>query len=386
MNDKIVSLKSPNLILAGFGALDKMGEEAKNLDVKKALMVTDKGIQASGIGEQVLKVLRDNGIAVTVFDKVQSDPDIACCECCISEAKKGDYELIVGVGGGSPMDIASVTSLMSTNPGTVHDYFGVNLLKKPGIPTFLVATTSGTGAEVTPNAILTDPEAKLKKGIVSPYILPRAAIIDPMLTVSMPPRVTSFTGMDALTHAIESYTSMNATTLTDMYALEAIRLIGRSLRTAVAKGDRLDARADMSFGSLYAGISLANAGVGAVHALAYPLGGEFNVPHGIANGLLLPHVMNFNLIGDIDKFADIARLLGEQVEGLSRIDQAKRAASAVRALVDDLDMPKSLSELNIPATSIEEMAEAAMNVTRLMVNNPRNMTREDAVGIYRNAF
>ncbi|MDH3328752.1 MAG: iron-containing alcohol dehydrogenase, partial [Desulfobulbaceae bacterium] len=216
MYDKIISLKSPNLILAGFGALEKMGEEAKNLDVKKALMVTDIGIQSSGIGAQVEKILRDSGVAVTVFDKVQSDPDIACCESCICEAKKGDYDLVVGVGGGSPMDIASIASLMTTNPGTVHDYFGVNLLKNPGIPTFLVATTSGTGAEVTPNAILTDPEAKLKKGIVSPYILPRAAIVDPILTVTMPPRVTSFTGMDALTHAIESYTSMNATPLTDM--------------------------------------------------------------------------------------------------------------------------------------------------------------------------
>lgn len=386
MTDKIISLKSPNLILAGFGALEKMGEEARNLDVKKALMVTDTGIQASGIGEQVERVLRNNGVTVTVFDKVQSDPDIACCESCICEAKKGDYELIVGVGGGSPMDIASVTSLMITNPGSVHDYFGVNLLKNPGIPTFLIATTSGTGAEVTPNAILTDPEAKLKKGIVSPYILPRAAIVDPMLTVSMPPRVTSFTGMDALTHAIESYTSMNATPLTDMYAREAIRLIGRSLRTAVAKGERLDARAEMSLGSLYAGISLANAGVGAVHALAYPLGGEFNIPHGIANGLLLPYVMNFNLVGDVEKFADIAGLLGEQVEGMSRIVQARMAAAAVKKLVDDVDMPKSLSELNVPEDAIEGLAEAAMKVTRLMVNNPRNMTKDDAVNIFKNAF
>ena len=386
MNDKIISLKSPNLILAGFGALEKMGEEAKALDVKKALMVTDVGIQSSGIGAKVEKILRDNGVAVTVFDKVQSDPDIACCESCVCEAKKGDYDLIVGVGGGSPMDIASIASLMCTNSGSIQDYFGINLLKSPGIPTFLVATTAGTGAEVTPNAILTDPEAKLKKALVSPYILPRAAIIDPILTVSMPPRVTSFTGMDALTHAIESYTSMNATPLTDMYAREAIRLIGRSLRTAVAKGEKLDARADMSLGSLYAGISLANAGVGAVHALAYPLGGEFNIPHGIANGLLLPHVMAFNLIGDVEKFADIAWLLGEEVEGLSRIEQARRSAVAVKKLVDDVDMPKTLSELNIPENSIERLAEAAMNVTRLMANNPRNMTRENAVTIFKNAF
>ena len=332
MDRTLIMLKSPNLILAGFGALAKMGEEAGNLEAKKALLVTDKGITASGISAKVEKVLTDQKIAVDVFDKVIPDPDIACCEKCIDTAKAGRYDLIVGVGGGSSMDIASVTSTLCTNPGKIHDYFGVNLLKKQGIPTFLVATTAGTGAEVTPNAILTDTEAKLKKGIVSPFILPRAAVVDPELTLSMPSRVTSFTGMDALTHAIESYTSMNATPLTDMYAREAIRLIGHSLRTAVARGDRRDARYDMSIGSLFAGISLANAGVGAVHALAYPLGGQFNVPHGIANGILLPHVMEFNVPGDVCEFAEVARLLGERVEHLSPVDAAYRSVAAVKNL------------------------------------------------------
>ena len=303
MVNEIITLKSPNMILAGPGALEKMGEEAKTLGAKRALMVTDKGIMDSGIGERVEAVLKAAGVAVDIFDQVESDPAIACSDACTETAKSGNYDIIVGVGGGSSMDIASVASVMCTNPGAVCDYFGVNLLKNPGIPTFLVATTAGTGAEVTPNAILTDTEEKLKKGIVSPYILPRIAVIDPMLMLSMPARVTSFTGMDALCHAIESYTSLNATSLTDMYAEAAIERIGWSLRTAVAKGTNLEARNDMALASLYAGISLANAGVTAVHALAYPLGGEFNVPHGIANGLLLPHVMEFNVLGDIPKFA-----------------------------------------------------------------------------------
>lgn len=386
MNNPIISLKSPNLILAGFGALEKMGEEAAGMDAKRALMVTDAGIISSGIGAKVEAVLKNNGLEVDVFDAVLSDPDIACCEACLETAKAGSYDLIVGVGGGSSMDIASITSLMCTNPGRIQDYFGLNLLKNQGVPTFLVATTSGTGAEVTPNAILTDTEEKLKKGIVSPYILPRAAVVDPALTISMPSRVTSFTGMDALTHAIESYTSMNATPLTDMYAREAIRLIGRSLRTAVSKGTKLAARHDMAMGSLYAGISLANAGVGAVHALAYPLGGEFNVPHGIANGLLLPHVMEFNLVGDVEKFAQIAELLGEDVEGLSLLERARISVDAVKDLVDDIDMPQTLTELNIPHDAVPRLAEAAMNVTRLMVNNPRDMKVEDAAAIFNNAF
>jgi len=386
MDRTLIMLKSPNLILAGFGALAKMGEEAGNLEAKKALLVTDKGITASGISAKVEKVLTDQKIAVDVFDQVIPDPDIACCEMCIDRAKAGRYDLIVGVGGGSSMDIASVTSTLCTNPGKIHDYFGVNLLKKQGIPTFLVATTAGTGAEVTPNAILTDTAAKLKKGIVSPYILPRAAVVDPELTLSMPSRVTSFTGMDALTHAIESYTSMNATPLTDMYAREAIRLIGRSLRTAVARGDRRDARYDMSIASLYAGISLANAGVGAVHALAYPLGGQFNVPHGIANGILLPHVMEFNVPGDLFKFAEVARLLGERVENLSPAEAAYRSVEAVKNLMRDIDMPLTLTELNIPKSAIPEMAAASINVTRLMANNPRKMTAKDSENVFAKAF
>lgn len=386
MEQKLIALKSPNLILAGYGALARMGEEARNLDARKTLMVTDKGIVNTGIAARVAEVLEAHGSSVDVFDEVTPDPDIACCEACIGRAQSGGYDLIVGVGGGSPMDIASLTGLMRVNPGRVSDYFGVNLVKSPGLPTFLVATTAGTGAEVTPNAILTDTAAKLKKGVVSPYILPRAAIVDPELTISMPPRVTSFTGMDALTHAIEAYTSMNASPLTDIYAREAIRLIARSLRTAVAKGERRDARYDMSIGSLYAGIALANAGVGAVHALAYPLGGEFNVPHGIANGLLLPHVMAFNITGDPCKFADVALLMGEPVDGLTIIEQARRSVDAVHALIADMDMPRTLGELDIPREAVPHMAEAAMNVTRLMNNNPRDMRAADAEAVFNSAF
>ena len=275
--------------------------------------MTDKGVIDSGIGKRIKDLLEKGGMGVEIFDKVLSDPDIACAEACIGMAKKDQFDLIVGVGGGSTMDIASITSVMLTNPGTVYDYFGINLIKNQGIPTILIPTTAGTGAEVTPNAILTDTKEKLKKAIVSPFILPKIAIVDPLLTLSMPPSVTSSSGIDALTHAIESYTSNNATILTDLFAKEAMILIGRSLRTAVANGNNLEARYDMAIGSLYAGISLANAGVTAVHALAYPLGGQFNVAHGIANGLLLPYVMEFNALGNITKFAQIAQFLGEKV-------------------------------------------------------------------------
>jgi len=386
MDSKIISLRSPHLILAGLGSIERLGEEVKALEAKKALMVTDKGVTSSGVGEKIQTLLKKEGIGIDIFDKVIPDPDIGCAEACVEMAKTDRYDLILGVGGGSPMDIASVTSVMLTNQGAIQDYLGVNLVKKPGIPTILVPTTAGTGAEVTPNAILTDVEEKLKKAIVSPYILPWVAIVDPVMSVSMPPSVTSSSGIDALTHAIESYTSKNATILTDLYAKEAIILIGRSLRTAVADGNNLQARFDMSIGSLYAGISLANAGVTAVHALAYPLGGQFNVAHGIANGLLLPYVMEFNVLGDIPKFAQVAHLLGEKVEHLPLIEQAYHAAKTVKAIYRDLKIPQSLTELKVPKEAIPDMAKAAMNVTRLMGNNPRTMNIEDVERVYGNAL
>ncbi len=386
MDTKILSFRCPHLILAGIGSLERLGEQAKELEAKKALLVTDKGVMESGIGDKVQAALKKEGIEVDIFDKVISDPDIGCAEGCIQMAKRESYDLIIGVGGGSPMDIASVTSVMCTNPGRIHDYLGVNLVKNPGIATILVPTTAGTGAEVTPNAILTDVDAKLKKAIVSHHILPKVAIVDPLLSVSMPPTVTSSSGIDALTHAIESYTSNNATVLTDLFAKEATILIGRSLRTAVANGSNLGARYDMSIGSLYAGIALANAGVTAVHALAYPLGGQFNVAHGIANGLLLPYVMEFNVLGDVPKFAQIAQLLGEKVEQLPLLEQAYHAANAVKGIYKDLKIPQSLTELGVLKETVPDMAKAAMNVTRLMGNNPREMTVEDIERIYEKAL
>ncbi len=385
MDTKIISLRSPHLILAGFGASDRLGQEAMNIGAKKALVVTDKGVVSSGIGKNIKDHLEKNAVRVEIFEEVMSDPDIANAETCIEVAKKDRYDLIVGVGGGSSMDIASIASVMMTNAGTVYDYFGINLVKNPGIPTILIPTTAGTGAEVTPNAILTDTKEKLKKAIVSPYILPRVAVVDPLLHVSMPPSVTSSSGIDALTHAIESFTSNNATILTDLFAREGMIMIGRSLRTAVANGNDMGARYNMAIGSLYAGISLANAGVTAVHALAYPLGGQFNIAHGIANGLLLPYVMEFNVLGNIPKFAQIAQLLGEKLDHLSLLDQAYQAAKAVKAIYRDLKIPQSLTELKVPKDAIPGMAKAAINVTRLMGNNPRTMTVQDVEKIYEKA-
>ena len=382
--DRIISFRTPNHISAGFGASERLGAEARAMGATQVLLITDKGVAASGIAENLKNNLTKAGIRVEVFDQVKPEPDFACQDASIKFAKQGKFDVIVGAGGGSAMDVAAVTAVMLTNPGSVTDYVGADLVKKPGIPTILIPTTAGTGAEVTPMAVLADPAAKGKKVLISPYIIPRLAIVDPYLHISMPPSVTSSSGMDALAHAIEAFTHFTkANVMTDLFAKEAIVVIGRSIRTAVAKGDNLDARYDMAMGSLFAGLALANAGVTAVHALSYPLGVEYHVAHGVANGLLLPYVMEFNILGNISKFAMIAKLLGETVDHLPLLEQAQRAPAAVKKILFDMKMAHSLTDLNIPESAIPEMAKAASANTRLLSVNPRTMTAEDIESIYR---
>jgi alcohol dehydrogenase class IV len=379
----VMSFRVPNIILAGIGALERLGQGAEEIGAQRALIVTDKGVMDAGIGKKVKDLLEKEGIGVEIYDGVISDPDIACAEACIEAAKKDTYDLIVGVGGGSSMDVAATASVMLTNPGRVSDYLGINLVKKPGIPTILIPTTAGTGAEVTPYAAIGDKEGKLKKSIISPYIFARMAIVDPSLTLSMPPSVTSSSGIDALSHAIESYTHTKATPMTDLFAKEAIIRIGQSLRDAVANGHNLEARYNMSMGSLFAGVALANTGGTGVHALAHSLGGHFHVAHGVACGLLLPHVMEHYVPGNIFKFAQIASFLGEKADHRTLLDQAHQAARAVRAICRDLKIPQSLTELKIPEEAIPIMARSAVTMARMIEGNPRNITVEDAIRIYK---
>jgi len=226
----------------------------------------------------------------------------------------------------------------------------------------------------------------MKKGIVSPTLFPEVAIVDPKLTIGLPPSVTAFTGMDALTHAIEAYASINATDLTDLFALRAMDLCSKNLRMAYAHGENLAARSNMMEGSLLAGIAFANAGVGAVHAFAYPLGGEFHLAHGLTNTLMLPYIMRYNILGCPHKFAQMAKAFGEKVEGLSELDGAETAVKFVERLSDDIRVPRRLRDVGVPANAIPRLAEAAMKVTRLLANNPRKIALEDAVAIYNSAY
>jgi alcohol dehydrogenase class IV len=385
MTEKLSLFRTTRRILFGAGSAEKTGTEAQLLKAKKALIITDPGVIQAGLLEGIEKSLQSVGIPFAIFDGVEPDPRIEVVGKSVEKARKEGIDLIIGFGGGSSLDIAKVTSIMVANPGKIDSFFGIDLVPNPGVPVILIPTTAGTGSEVTPIAILSDTKEKLKKGIVSPTLFPEVALVDPKLTVGLPPSVTAFTGMDALTHAIEACYSVNATGLSDLLAIRAMELISKNLRMAYAYGENLSARSNMMEGSLLAGIAFANAGVGAVHAFAYPLGGEFHLAHGLTNTLMLPYVMRYNILGCAYKFAQMAKAFGENIEGLSELDAAEAAVKFVERLSDDLRVPRRLRDVGIPEKAIPGLAEAAMKVTRLLANNPRKIALEDAIAIYKSA-
>jgi alcohol dehydrogenase class IV len=386
MINRITLFRTTKRIVFGLGSIERVGAEVRGLKAKKVLVVTDPGIVQAGLLEPLKYSLQEANIAFALFDGVEPDPRLEVVRQCAEMGRKEGVEALIGYGGGSSLDIAKVAAAMLTNEGDLAQFFGIDLIPNPGLPLILIPTTAGTGSEATPIAILSDTREKLKKGIVSPYLFPEVALLDPQLTVGLPPAVTAFTGLDALIHAIESYTSVNAFDLTDQLAYRAMELIYDNIRTAYARGEDLEARAHMLEGSLLAGMAFANAGVTAVHAFAYPLGGEFHVAHGLANSVMLPHVMRFNLLGNLPKFADIGSALGLDTDPLTDKEAALEALEAVEDLMEDLSIPRRLRDLNIPREAIPPLAEGVMKVTRLLANNPRRIALEDARRIYEEAW
>lgn len=373
-------------IVMGPSSVKTLGAEVRKRGATRVLVVTDKGVIQAGLLKPIEDSLKASKIKFQVFDKVEPDPRYEIVAGCVETARQARAQMLIGLGGGSPMDITKTAAVMITNKGPIGAYFGIDLVPKPGIPTILIPTTAGTGSEVTPIAILSDEGEKLKKGIVSPYLYPSVGILDPELTIGLPPAVTAATGMDALIHAIEAYTSINATTITDMYCVKAIELIYKNIRTAFAKGDNIEARTAMMEGALLAGIGFANAGVTAVHAFAYPIGAEFHIPHGVANTLMLPHVIRFNVLGNLEKFAQLAKPFGIPVEGLDDLAVVDKVVAAIDRLADDLQVPRHLADFGVKENDISRLAEGVMKVTRLLANNPRTLTLKDAERIYRAAL
>ncbi len=380
-NIKIVQT-TPRIIM-GPGSLARVVDEIDRFNSKKIMIVTDAGLVDAGIAGKLEEQLKTSRIKFAIFDKVESDPRIEIAEQAAKEVKAQGADLVIGIGGGSPIDIAKSAAILASNNADINSYFGIDLIPGPGLKTIIIPTTSGTGSEATPIVILSDEKEKLKKGIVSPYLFPDVAILDPELTIGLSPLITAATGMDAFIHAVEAYMSNGANSMTNIFAIQAIKLISNNIRTAFANGNDIEARSNMLEGSLLAGMAFANAGVTAVHAFAYPIGAEFHIPHGIANSIMLVPVMEFNKLGNLNKFAELAQIIGVDTVGLSLEESAATTINAMQSLMKVLQLPSCLKEFGVTESDIPMLAQGVMKVTRLLANNPRTLTVKDAEDIYR---
>jgi len=384
---KHFSFTGAKKIIFGNGSFDMLGDHIRDMKASRPLVVLDRNLSKPGFKERIANTCGKNGVKATIFDKqVEAEPRLEVADEGAKAARKGKCDIVVGIGGGSAMDVAKAIAVLAANNGSAVDYLGLNKVPGPGLPTIMVPTTAGTGSEVTFTAVFVRQDLKKKEGMNSPYLYPDLALLDPVLTLTLPPVSTASTGIDALCHAIESFTSVNASPMSEMFSLDAIQLISENLRTCVHDGGNLEAREKVLLGSLYAGLGLANAGVGAVHSLSYPLGGKYGVSHGLANTVMLPHVMSFNLPGALEKFTIVAEAMGEIIDDMPLREAAYLAVEAVQSLIEDCGIYTTLEDLNIPEEDFPELAKVAMTVTRPLENNPRKVTIEDAIEIYGEAY
>jgi alcohol dehydrogenase class IV len=368
------------------GASGSLGTLARDLGITRLFLVTDQGLLKAGLLEPVLAAVAQAGIATTVFSDVLADPPEESVLAAVEQAKEAGIDGVVGFGGGSSLDTAKLVALLAGAPQPLPEIYGIGLAKGRRVPLIQVPTTAGTGSEVTPIAIVTTPSHE-KKGVVSPQLYPDLALLDGQLTLCLPPHVTAMTGVDAMVHAIEAFTSRHKKNpVSDALALKALELLYGNIRTAVTDGGNVAARSAMLQGSLLAGMAFANSPVGAVHALAYPLGGHYHVPHGLSNSLVLVPVIEFNRPTADRHYAQLAEAM---LPG-SRFTDAARGADAfldsIRALVAEMPYAQRLSEVGVKREDLPMLARDAMNVQRLLVNNPRDVAYEDALAMYEAAF
>jgi alcohol dehydrogenase class IV len=379
--------KAPSVIVNGPGAANEVGSFAKGLG-KKALIVTDGNLEKIGLLDEIKKSLAAAGIGFAIYDQVIAEPSMEYTEEGLEAYREAQADFLIAVGGGSPIDAAKAISALATNPAKITDFMGANKIPKPGAPLIAIPTTAGTGSEVTQFTIITDTAKDIKMLIASPMVMPRVALVDPLLTLKMPPSITAATGLDALTHAIEAYVSVKAQPITDVLALQAIRVIAANLRQAWSNGDNLEARTNMLIGALEAGLAFSNSSVALVHGMARPIGAYFHVPHGVSNAALLPTVIEFSIPGNPRRYADIAEAMGEVTEGLSVLDAAYLAADAVQRLNEDLKVP-TLKGLGVEEkkfnTVVNQMAADAL-ASGSPGNNPRKATPAEIVELYKKAY
>lgn len=375
----------PRKIEVGYAKSRQIASFAKEMGLRKILLAADYRLKEFGLLEPIFESLRHEHLSFQLFDDIKHEPTIAEVDQAVTDLQVGErFDGVIGVGGGSTIDVAKLLAVSGSFDGSVQQYVGTNLVKKPGVPMLILPTTSGTGAEATPNAIVHNVEEECKQGVVSPYLIPDVVILDPELTLSLPPKVTAETGIDAFTHAIECFICKKATPMSDVFALDAMRLIAKYLRQAVNNGSVQEARYYMALASLYGGIAITNSGTGGVHALAYPLGGKYHISHGLSNALLLADVMEFNAQAVPEKFVNVAEAMGLETAQGSQAQIVQAALEAIRSLVYDVGIV--LEGVEVTNQVISDLAQSAMTVQRLLQNNPRPITLEDAEKIYRTSL
>ena len=380
---KAITLLQPQKIVFGTGCIETFTEDYKKLGLQRLMVLTAPPILP--LIEEPLANLKAAGVSIEIFQDILAEPTVNDFKKILEVARQFKADSVVGIGGGSVLDVTKLVAAFINSDQQVEDCFGTGFIKAKGLWFACLPTTAGTGSEVSPNAILLDERDHLKKGIVSPYLIADAAYVDPKLTWTVPSKVTADTGMDALTHCIEAYTNKFAHPSVDIYALQGIRLIAANLEKAVKDGKDVEAREALAFGSLYGGLCLGPVNTAAVHALSYPLGGEFHIPHGLSNAILLPSVMKFNMPANVKRHAEVAIALGCE-PGKNDEETAQRGVDFIYHLAAAVGIPDKLTALGIPQTSVPGMAKAAMQVQRLLKNNPREVTEQDALDIYNSLY
>lgn len=374
------SFQTTPRLVAEDGASNRLGELLSGCGARHAFIVTDPFLAKSGLLDESLASLAPAGVGLTLFDQVQPDPPEASVLAAAEEARRAGADAVVGLGGGSAMDTAKLVALLAATPQPIEAIYGLNLARGPRLTLVQVPTTAGTGSEVTPISILTTPDDQ-KKGVVSDLLYPDLAVLDATLTVGLPPRATAMTGVDAMVHAVEAYTTRHKKNpLSDALAVRALTMLSANIRRVVENGSDIEARRAMLQGSLLAGMAFANAPVAAVHALAYPLGGIFHVPHGLSNALVFSEVAAFNLPEANGLYGELAALLPEDLT--ERRHTGDGFVGAIGTLVSQMPMEQRLSEVGVTQGDLDRLATDAMKVTRLLVNNPREVALDDARAIY----
>ncbi len=372
----------PGKLIFGNGTFNQLAAEVLELKPSKVFITTIAPLKGQIAG--FLAALQQAGIKTLVDESIVQEPRFSDFEKLMKVVDPFDPDVVIGIGGGSVLDIAKLVAAQSGNEQQIKDYVGTGLLKRRRKKLICVPATSGTGSEVSPNAILVDDENQ-KKGIISPYLVPDIVYVDPLLTVSVPPAITAATGLDALTHCLEAYTNKFATPFIDMYAYEGMRLIAANIIAAVTDGANTEAREKVAMGSMLGGFCLGPVNTAGVHALSYPLGSLFHLAHGLSNALLLPYVMEYNIPAAASRYADVAIALG-----CARMKSDKQTANAgvqkIKELVRACGIPSSLREVNVPESAFPQMAVDAMKIQRLLKNNPREITEADALAIYKAAY